>query len=80
MQLTNLKQLRQLSNLTQSQLADIVGVKQSIISRYETGHIKNPKESRLTRLELALSDTGLTDDELILFERILSFKKADVDI
>jgi transcriptional regulator with XRE-family HTH domain len=57
-----LERARQAKRMTQEQLAAASGVKQSHISRLESGDIKDIKGSTLRRLARAL---GVTTDELL---------------
>ena len=45
----NLRRIRRNAELTQTQLADLIGIKQSDISRYERGE-SIPRGRRLTKL------------------------------
>lgn len=49
-----LKETRKLKGLTQEQLAEISGVDQTVISRYEKGQIARPKWDNVLALSKAL--------------------------
>lgn len=56
-----LKEIREKRNLTQDELAELSGVRQSTISNIELGHTVNPGLDTLQKLSKAL---GVSLDEL----------------
>lgn len=55
MKSNNLKAMRKAANLTQEELATMIGVKRSVISKYETGSIE-PSVSQLEHIAEKLSE------------------------
>ena len=45
---------RRQAGLTQRQLADIAGISQSVVSRFERGHVRRMSAERIVRMALAL--------------------------
>lgn len=70
-----LRQLRKDRNLTQQQLATLIGVKNSVISFYEVGE-RMPSPDALRKLALALH---VTTDYLLGIERGASVDVSGLD-
>lgn len=70
-----LRQLRKDRNLTQQQLADLIGVKNSVISFYEVGE-RIPSPEVLRKLALALH---VTADYLLGIERAALLDASGLD-
>ena len=47
-----LRQQRVAHNMTQQELADLVGLKKEAISKYENGRVRNPKQSLIKKLSI----------------------------
>lgn len=70
-----LRQLRKDRNLTQQQLAELIGVKNSVISFYEVGE-RIPSPEVLRKLALALH---VTSDYLLGIERAATLDASGLD-
>ena len=70
-----LRQLRKDRKLTQQQLADLIGVKNSVISFYEVGD-RTPSPDVLRKLALALH---VTADYLLGIERAATLDATGLD-
>lgn len=70
-----LKQLRKERNLTQQQLADLIGVKNSVISFYEVGE-RTPSPDVMKKLALALH---VSADYLLGLERTVTLDATGLD-
>lgn len=60
-----LKELRTIKGISQQELADMLGIRQEQISRYESG-VQEPTLDKLVKLAQALE---LTLDELVVYEK-----------
>lgn len=63
---------REQANLTQQQVADLAGISQSVLSRWETGQVE-PGRSSLERLAAVL---GIEPDDLLYAERVIARRRA----
>jgi transcriptional regulator with XRE-family HTH domain len=84
-----IKQRRLALNLTLLQIADLLGVKEATVQRYESGDIKNIKHETITQLAEILKCSpaylmGWENDSLASFplndtekEIVLEYRKAD---
>jgi len=68
------KHLRQISNLTQKELADRLGVHDSLISKIESGTtaIQKPLEEKMMQV---FSDEGISIENMILLSGIFQARK-----
>lgn len=64
--MATIRQLRRAADMTQQDLADALGVQQTVISRWERGDVK-PSAAALAALASAL---GTTPEEITLLERL----------
>ncbi|MBN9653618.1 helix-turn-helix transcriptional regulator [Halobacillus sp. GSS1] len=69
------KHLRQVADLTQSELSVKVGCEQSLIAKIENG-TKPITRKMESRFQLALKEKGISGEEVILLQQILSSKKG----
>ncbi len=63
---------REQANLTQQQVADLAGISQSVLSRWETGQVE-PGRSSQERLAAVL---GIEPDDLLYAERVIARRRA----
>lgn len=57
----NLRQMRESAGFTQEAIAALTGLDQTTVSQIETGKVKNPQYSTVSKLAKAL---GTTTDEI----------------
>lgn len=69
----NIKTLREMRGLSQSDLAEIVGVKPAAISKYEQGRVPNIPPKRIEQIAKAL---GVTPNVLIGWDESSSTKST----
>ncbi|WP_369355889.1 helix-turn-helix domain-containing protein [Lysinibacillus capsici] len=69
-----LKHCRQLALLTQTELAEMVGVHQTLIGKYEAGlHEVNPEMER--KLKEVFASKGIKENEIALLSEIFNSRK-----